>query len=124
MIVTDSTFENCYGGVINGGGMYLASQNARVKLTLARNQFTKNVASKGGSLYCYQCEIVESISNVFNDGYANLGGDIFLHNLKLSGTSPAKFSFHKHYNTIANTNGAAFYYLEESTSLVSRISLV
>ena len=63
MIVTDSTFENCYGGVINGGSMYLASQNARVKLTLARNQFTKNVASKGGSLYCYLCEIVESKSN-------------------------------------------------------------
>jgi hypothetical protein len=104
--------------------MYLASQNARVKMTLSRNQFTKNVASKGGSLYCYHCEIVESKSNQFNNSYANLGGDIFLHNLKLLGTTPAKFSFHKHYNTIANTNGAGFYYLEESTSLVSRISLV
>ena len=91
---------------------------------MSRNNFIKNSATNGGSVYCNNCEVVEANSNTFTDGYANFGGDIYLHNLRFTGTTPAKFSFHKHYNTIANSFGGAFYYLEESTSIISRISLL
>jgi len=53
-----------------------------------------------------------------------MGGDIFLHNLKLAGTTPATFNFHKHNDSVANSFAGAFYYLEESSTLTSRIQFL
>jgi hypothetical protein len=69
--IQSTTFMNCFGA-FKGGAIKLSSVSSTVTVLLKSLVFQGNVAVLGGSLYCFNCIIVngELINNKFTLDYA------------------------------------------------------
>ncbi|CDW71619.1 UNKNOWN [Stylonychia lemnae] len=74
--VSDSEISQCV--LTNKGGAILAESTSQIKnIILINNQYQKNSAISGGSIYCYRCNLT-LLNNTFVQNTAFQGGDAFI----------------------------------------------
>ncbi len=60
IIVKNTEFTNCIGANTGGALSLTAASTSKIVLDLQENIFKYNLAVKGGSVFCENCEIIAS----------------------------------------------------------------